>query len=415
MDYTKIIYDKEDTLKAFEEQFKVSIKDRYDVQNLLWLKYKVDKAEDNKERKEALIKDLIGKVKASNSRYRLVFTPVIDYLDGVYSIEYEKIMEAITIIIEYGDRTIEYINRKRFVVTVPQISEMLDLSDDYINRNITDFLDKFTINNTARYVIKSRYPGAFDIDFINKNIFISRQSFSNFLLEHLKFTVYRKQIDLKMPEDKKKKLEDKFKTDKTYRTALKKVVSEANTSDKLLEKLKNNAGEEIKITRNDLPVIDINEKIVESIFGADMVLKGESTIRKETQDKARAEINALGDLGKEYVYRSINPKQVYDYIDNKITSIRFKFVGLNKYNRHLDKNEEKVIVRYVVDTSNIADIYVNKTVKGKEEYFYSLDMEVYTYITRGAKDEEEKKEKIIDYFYKKLMDENFTVYKKKGK
>lgn len=415
MDYTKIIYDKNDILDDFSEKFKVSYKDRYDVQNLFWLKQKVKVAENNEEKKEALVLDLREKSKASNSRYKLLFAPVIDYLEGLYSAEYEKIMEAIDIIKEYGEKTIEYINRKRFTVTVPQISEMLDLTDDYINRNITDFLDKFTINNTARYAIKILYPGTYDVDFINKKVFISRKSFSDFLLEHLKFTVYRKQINLNMPKDKKEKLDIKFKTDKTLRMAFKKAVAQVNTSEKLLEELKNSSGEEIKITRNDLPVIDINEKIVESIFGADMILRSESAIRKETQDKARAEINALGDLGKEYVYKSINPKQVYDYIDNKITSIRLKFVGLNKYNRSLDKDEDKVIVRYVVDISNIVNIYVNKTVEGKEDYLYSLDLEVYAHITKGAKTEEEEQDKIIDYFYNMLMKESFTVYKKKGK
>lgn len=415
MDFTEIIYDKDDVLESFRENFKVSHKDQYDVQNLLWLDQQLERAKTSEKHKEKLIKSLTEKIKPTNSRYRLVFGAALEYLNGVDSLEYRTIIEAISIIKEYAKRTMQYINEKRYVVTVPQISEMLDLSDNYISRNLIGLFDRFTICNTARYVIKLCYPDAYDVDFLNKKVFISRISFSNFLLKHLKYTVYRVQIDLNMPDDKYIELRKKFKSDKVYKAALKKVVAETNDTDKLLEEIKKEAGESKKITRNDLPVIDITKDTVEDIFGADLILKSVKTIKNEVQVIARSELDALGDMGKRYTHKSINDKQIYHYIDYNMTSIRFKFTGLSKYNKQLEKDEEKVMVKYVVDVNDMANIHVNQSIKGEEEYFYSLDLNVYNHLVAKASNEEEKKEIIIDYFYKRLMDDNFKVYERKIK
>ena len=85
------------------------------------------------------------------------------------------------------------------------------------------------------------------------------------------------------------------------------------------------------------------------------------------------------------------------------------------YNKQLEKDEEKVMVKYVVDVNDMANIHVNQSINGEEEYFYSLDLNVYNHLVAKASNEEEKKEIIIDYFYKRLMDDNFKVYERKIK
>lgn len=412
MDYTKEIYNKNDILDAFEKKYKVSYKKEYDVKHLLWLKQELDNSKGSFEKREELVAKLLKKTNAKNSRYGLLFNPVINHLNGFSSNDYNEIMEVISIILEYTEKTLDYINRKRFIVTVPQISEMLDLTDNYINNNLTGYFDSFRILNTVRYVVKTYYPDMYDIDFINKNVFISRKSVSDFLLKHLKFTIYRVQIDLNMPDDKYKKLLEKFKTKKAYKQALSQAVEMVNSNNGDLTIIEKYAKDK-RITRNNLPTIDINEKFVNAIFGGDLILKSESLIRSEIQRKARVELEALGEEGKIYLYKSINPKQVYDYINKKMTSIRFKFVGLEKYNKQLDKVEDKVIVRYVVDTSKIANMYVSKKVKKQESYLYSLDFKVHSYIVGDIKDEKEIKKKIQNYFYDILMKESFVVKKNK--
>lgn len=414
MDYTKTLYDKDNVLKLFKENFNVSHKDQYDVQNLLWLDQQLIKANTSDRARELVIDTLVEKVKPKNCRYKLIFYPVIDYLNGIETEEYNTIIEAISIIKDYGKKTMQYINEKRYVVTIPQISQMLDLTDDYITRNLTDFWDRFEICNTARYVIKLLYPDEYDVDFLNKKVFISRKSFADFLLKHLKYTIYRVQINLNMPDNKYIELRKKFNSEKSYRAALKKAVYETNTSDKLLEEMKKTNTTK-KTTRNDLPVIDITKNTVEDIFGFDLKLQSIKTIKNEVQIIARNELDKLAELGKRYTYKSINDTQIYHYIDYNMTSIRFKFIGLSKYNKQLKKDEDKIMVKYVIDVNDMANIHVNQAIKGEDEYFYSLDLEVYNHLVANASNEEEKKRIIIDYFYKMMMDENFKVYKRKDK
>ena len=73
--------------------------------------------------------------------------------------------------------------------------------------------------------------------------------------------------------------------------------------------------------------------------------------------------------------------------------------------------ERKIIVRYSVKIKDLVKFRKKKN----DNYLYSIDKSAYKKIIGDAKTEDERQEKITNYFYKRLMDPNFVVKNNKRK
>lgn len=439
MDYTNIIYSEEKLLKEFQDKYpNCSIKVRADVEVLLWLNDQLNLY--NGVNADEDFKNILIEKIDKNSKYSSLYQDILNGLEE-HNNEFKFIKKSLAAIKKYGENTILYLDNG-YSVTLPELAELLDLDIDYVNENIKEHLDYFKINNTARYVIKSFYPDRYAPLFINKHIFISRDSIKRFLLKHLKYSSHMVQIDLtfdpirlfnineKLFKGKKIKENDNKKNtyNDMYRVALNKLVKELNVSEQILKKMKeefeeNNPGEKAKISRHDLPLHSVNEEMVSQIMGGDIVLKSTKSIKLEAINDIKIELQSPKFAG--YPFKAFADTQLYNYLDYKTTSTRFKIAGITKERmitvdvfddeemttkkeKQL-KKEEKMMIKYSFDCSQIVKAHLIK-----DNYYYSLDAEVYKKLTKGANNKEEEREKILQYFYTKLMDPEFEVYSKKN-
>lgn len=439
MDFTDVMYNKDDVFKAFEETFNAKIKNRANVNNIIFCGIRL--FEGKNDRISEVVKAALDVIKSGSEFSSVMRTILVIISDGteeywnkekeenksfdiislqeIHRPKYNILEDTYRALIYYCDVTCEYINQKRFNVTIPHLSAILDTSDDYINRFISPLLDTFKLDTIARYAVKT-LNNQFELDFINKNKFISRNSLKKFLSEHFKYSTTKVQVDLTMPKEFEEKLRVKFRTDNMYNAAFRKLTEELDMSSQYLKQLKE-ASKQKAITKNDLPLNKIeNNNVLEFIIAGEFNLQAPNNIRRKMEAIAREELeNRIKETNHGYAYKSFNPTQLYFYLDNKITTTRF--VLDNVYTSNKDKMQEKIKVRYSTGISlldaaqgKIAnDESINCNILQENNMLYSIDAIKYIELTKGMNGDEEKRLAVVNYYYKELMSDNFTVYAKK--
>lgn len=393
------------------------------------------------------------------SKYEKVYKVIVDFIEsGEVSDKFESIVNAAATLKEYRKNTLEYIREKRFNITTKELAEILDVDENYISRNLMNEFDYFRMKREARHAIKC-FENDFNNDFLNKFIFLSRDSVRAFLKKYLKYSNRRIQVDLTMPDEKFMELRKKFKTDKAYRTAIRKAISDL---DRIAEQMKVEKENNNKFTRLDLPLYSITDDMINDILSRDTTIKSIKTIIGEvkTLDRMKYEL----DENAEYNYIGMSSKQAYDILDHNIGTVRFVLDDLVK-NREIDIDEDKLktdLIEYLlnknasvdeisntitINTNDIINIFkVNKdllfriqnygeenTTERKflvryaanikdlidyrdseaDNYLYALDSDAYKSIIKDSKTETERREAIIKHFYTEMMKPEFKINERK--
>lgn len=83
----------------------------------------------------------------------------------------------------------EYIERKGYSLTIDDICDMLDLSENYVQRYIIKFLDRVELTRDARlgikHIVKWNQDKSFPVAILDKKILINRDSFRDYLSKNL--------------------------------------------------------------------------------------------------------------------------------------------------------------------------------------------------------------------------------------
>lgn len=398
MNYTHKIYENYDIIEQFENKYNVKLSNRLRLTALLSLESMLN------------TNNIDGLKQVAYNKKDMNCKMAEDLLQYSISDKTKEplIIKVLNLIQKYKNRVSEYIDLKGYSLTMKDLSEILDLDEDYITRNLMGCFDYFKIKTMTRCTFKIyKYP--YEIDFINKNIFFSRKSVKDFLLKYLKYSFSKVQVDLTMPIEKYTKLLSKFKNETTYRRALNKVLDELNTSKTDI----NNKKKEAKLrgelfTRMDFKLFNINEDIANDIIAGDIKIQSIDTIRNKIIALEDIENEMTDNINKKLT--SLNDPQLYRLVDNRLSSIRFTIDGLTTHNKQLGTEQRKVIVRYSVKIKDIV-----KFRQQDDNYLYSIDELAYKKLIGAAKTEAERQEKIIDYCYNRLMDHNFIVKNNKRK
>lgn len=397
MNYTESIYKNFECLKEFEEKYEpIKLSNRECLKKLLALETMLNGnnietikeiASDSKDIGSIMAKDIL-EYALSDRKTKPLIIRVVELID-----RYTKI-------------TAEYIDTKGYNITMKDLADMLDLDEDYISRNLMGCFDYFKIKTVTRQTFKI-YGYPYRLDFINKNVFFSRKSVRDFLLKYLKFSFIKTQVDLTMPEEKYIELMAKFKTETTYRRALNKILDELNTESKELKDKKIEAKSNgKKFTRMDFKLHNIDETIANDIIAGDTQMQSIDTIRNNIVILEAYTNEMTDNVNKKLT--SLNDPQLYKIIDNRLSSVRFVIDGLSVYNKQLKAEQKKIMVRYSVKVKDIV-----KFRQENDNYLYSIDESAYDKLIGDAKTKTEKQEKIINYFYKRLMDPDFVVKNKR--
>lgn len=396
MNYTDKIYENYEVIEQFENKYKVKLSNRTRLTALLSLESML------KSNQIAEIEKIANDIKDVNHAIAK------DLLDYAVSNKTEKplVIQTIELVQQYKNSVAEYIDIKGYSLTMKDLSEILDADEDYITRNLMHCFDYFKIKTMTRCALKIyKYP--YSLDFINKNVFFSRKSVKEFLLKYLKYSFDKVQVDLTMPSDKHINLMAKFKTDTTYRRAIRQALDEINVSTKDIKSKKAEAkirGE--RFTRMDLKLFNISEEIADSIMAGDIKIQSIDTIRNKIVTLENIENEMTDNENRSLI--SLNDTQLYKIVDNRLSSIRFSIDGLTTYNKQLGTEQRKIMVRYTV---KIKDIVMFR--QDDDNYLYSIEKEAYKKLIKDTKTEEERQSKIINYFYNKLMNPHFVVKNKK--
>lgn len=439
MDYTYLMYNRDDVFESFEETFNTKIKNRANVNNIIFCGIRL--FEGNNDRIHEVVKVALDVIKSGSSFSSVMRTILVMISDGteeywkkekeenecfniislkeIHKPKYDILEDTYRALVYYSDITCEYINQKRFNITIPHLSEILDTTDDYINRFISPLLDTFKLDTIARYAVKT-LQNQFELDFINKNKFISRSSLKSFLNEHFKYSTTKVQVDLTMPKEYEKNLRSKFKTDNMYNAAFRKLTEELDMSAQYLKQLKKANNQKV-ITKNDLPLKKIdNDNVLESIIAGEFNLKAPDNIRRRLEFIEREEVaKKIRETNRGYRYKSFNPTQLYYYIENKITTTRFALDDV--YTKQNGVIQEKIKVRYatgisLLDAEN-GEVFdngdINSEILQENNMLYSIDAVKYKELTNSIDDDEEKRLAVVKYYYHELMSDKFKVYAKK--
>lgn len=407
MNYTDKIYENYEIIEQFEFKYNLKLSNRTRLTALLALESMLNSsdidslkeiAEDEEDVNRKMAEDLLKYLKSNKMNKPLI-------------------IQALELIHQYKNTVSEYIDLKGYSLTMKDLSDILDIDENYITRNLMPCFDYFKIKTMTRHTLKIfKYP--YQIDFINKNVFFSRKSVKDFLLKYLKYSSIRVQVDLFMPTDKYMALISKFKTETTYRRALNKILNEFNEAKnelekqiKMRERLENILAQfHMKpLTRADYKLFNIDEEIADDIISGDIKIQSIQSMRNK--------IIAIKDLENEIsnnVNRkltSLNDTQMYRIVDGRLSSIRFAIDGLSTYNKQLDMQERRIMVRYSVKINDLIKFIKNED----NNYLYAIDESAYKKIIGDAKTEDERQEKITNYFFERLMDPDFVVKNNKRK
>lgn len=407
MNYTDKIYENYEVIEQFEIKYNLKLSNITRLTALLALESMLNSndidslkeiAEDEEDVNRKMAEDLLKYLKSNKMNKPLI-------------------IQALELIHQYKNTVSEYIDLKGYSLTMKDLSDILDIDENYITRNLMPCFDYFKIKTMTRHTLKIfKYP--YQIDFINKNVFFSRKSVKDFLLKYLKYSSIRVQVDLFMPTDKYMALISKFKTETTYRRALNKILNEFNEAKNEMEKqikrrerLENALSQfHMKpLTRADYKLFNIDEEIADDIISGDIKIQSIQSMRNK--------IIAIKDLENEIsnnVNRkltSLNDTQMYRIVDGRLSSIRFAIDGLSTYNKQLDMQERRIMVRYSVKINDLIKFIKNED----NNYLYAIDESAYKKIIGDAKTEDERQEKITNYFFERLMDPDFVVKNNKRK
>lgn len=407
MNYTDKIYENYEVIEQFEIKYNLKLSNRTSLTALLALESMLNSndidslkeiAEDEEDVNRKMAEDLLKYLKSNKMNKPLI-------------------IQALELIHQYKNTVSEYIDLKGYSLTMKDLSDMLDLDENYITRNLMPCFDYFKIKTMTRHTLKIfKYP--YQIDFINKNVFFSRKSVKDFLLKYLKYSSIRVQVDLFMPTDKYMALISKFKTETTYRRALNKILNEFNEAKNEMEKqIKRRERLEDayapfnleRVTRAEYKLFNINEEIANDIISGDIKIQSLQGIRNKIIAIHELKNDMTDNANKKLT--SLNDTQMYRLVDERLSSIRFAIDGLSTYNKQLQTLERKIIVRYSVKIKDLVKFREKKN----DNYLYSIDKSAYKKIIGDAKTEDERQEKITNYFYKRLMDPNFVVKNNKRK
>lgn len=398
MDYTKEIYTNYDVIEEFQSKYKVKLSDRLRLTALLALESMLNTNN---------IEDL-KKVACNNKdNNRFMANDILEYALSDKSNK-PLIIRTLELIHQYRKSVAEYIDLKDFSFTMNDLSRILDADEGYIDRNIKNSIDYFKIDTMTRHALKI-YKHPYKNDFINKNIFFSRKSVKEFLLKYFKYTSVKSQVDLTMPNDKYIALMSKFKNETTYKRALKKILDEFDSTGQALKQGKKKAklrGE--TFTRMDLKLFNIDDKMADDIISGDTKVKSLDTIKNNIVVLEEYAHELSGNFNK--TLTSLNDTQLYRFVDNTISGIRFSLDGFTVYNKQLDIEQRKTLVRYTVKIKDIMNF-----IQKDDDSLYSIDEAAYKKIIGDAKTETERQEKITNYFYNRLIDPNFVVKNNKRK
>lgn len=456
MDYSKEIYTQDEVLEKFDNTFRfLKINNRATVSKLISIKQRL-RTERNK-----LKADLIEELDSKTADDEMFNRAVLSFIEGNITKEYLLIKEVTSIIEKYAKDTLYYMGNKKFRITLKEFSEMLDINERYISRNLLEYLDYFKMKTVARYVIKEKGTDL-DVNYLNKEVFISRDSIKEFIKKYLKFSSKKVQIDLTMPPEKLTELRKKFKGEKSYRAAIMKVLKSLDAVDqKLKEEKRNNS----KFTRLDLPLYPLKDEAVEDILNFETELKATETIIKDF--KALERIEYVNNPDADYNYKSLSSKVIYDILDNNIATIRFVLDDLNSEeqveldresvlnnlieelnSKNINLNEDtdqftinkedllnlfdinkklfvdikdvlrgsKIQKRFIARYSaNTKDLMNYRSVESEDNFLYAIDEDAYKEIIGDLKTDSERREAILNYFYNEMMKPEFKAYDRKKK
>ncbi|XZI00290.1 hypothetical protein ACSXE3_08745 [Clostridium perfringens] len=179
MDYTYLMYNRDDVFESFEETFNTKIKNRANVNNIIFCGIRL--FEGNNDRIHEVVKVALDVIKSGSSFSSVMRTILVMISDGteeywkkekeenecfniislkeIHRPKYDILEDTYRALVYYSDITCEYINQKRFNITIPHLSEILDTTDDYINRFISPLLDTFkldTIVHQSLYLLYTK-------------------------------------------------------------------------------------------------------------------------------------------------------------------------------------------------------------------------------------------------------------------
>lgn len=257
----------------------------------------------------------------------------------------------------------------------------------------------FNMNQHARFFIKNSHPNV-DYSFINKKVFISRQSYDSFIENKVKFTDFKKQIQLDFSSEQMVELTAKFKTEEDIKKAIKKAITTLDST--YVSKTPK---------RKDQAKYPLSQELLDKIYSDDYKLMSMKALRVFYENQAREELIARDDYEeKEYKFVSYNDYQVYHNKLNKMTFARLVVDGVKSKSSQYG-TQTKTIVRYLVPKNMITI-----TAEPLQETYnlYSLFNITYKNLASQLPENIEKTEENINNYIKKeiyniMLDSEFEL------
>lgn len=250
--------------------------------------------------------------------------------------------DVLNAIAKIGETTATKVFKEKFDVTVAEIADMFELTEGYITRNLMNEFVSFNMNQHARFFIKNSYPNV-DYNFINKKVFISRKSYNSFIKNKVKFTDFKKQIQLDFSNKQKVALVSKFKKEEDIKKAIKKAIS---TLDDLYVKT--------TLKRKDQAKYPLSDELLDKIYSDDYKMMSMKALRLYYENQAREDLKSSPNYEeKEYKFVSYNDYQVYYNKLNKMTFARLVVDDVKSKSSQYG-TQTKTIVRYLVPKNMIS-------------------------------------------------------------
>ena len=307
--------------------------------------------------------------------------------------------DVLNAIKKLGETTATKVFKEKFDVTVAEIADMLELTEGYITRNLMNEFISFNMNQHARFYIKSSYNNI-DYNFINKKIFVSRKSFDDFIQNKIKYTDFKKQIQLDFSGEQKVALASRFKKEEDIKKAIKKAIAILDDS-------------YVKTTpkRKDQAKYPLSEELLDKIYSDDYKMMSMKALRLYYENQAREELKSRPDYEeKEYKFVSYNDYQVYYNKLNKMTFARLVVDGVKSKSSQYG-TQTKTIVRYLVPKNMIS---ITREPLRETDNLYSLFNITYKNLASQLPENIEKTEENINNYIKKeiyniMLDSSFEL------
>ena len=307
--------------------------------------------------------------------------------------------DVLNAIKKVGEATATKVFKEKFDVTVAEIADMFELTEGYITRNLMNEFLSFNMNQHARFFIKNSYPNV-DYNFINKKVFVSRKSFDDFIQNKVKYTDFKKQIQLDFSGEQKVALASRFKKEEDIKKAIKKAIAILDDS-------------YVKTTpkRKDQAKYPLSEELLDKIYSDDYKMMSMKALRLYYENQAREELKARPDYEeKEYKFVSYNDYQVYYNKLNKMTFARLIVDGVKSKSSQYG-TQTKTIVRYLVPKNMIS---ITREPLRETDNLYSLFNITYKNLASQLPENIEKTEENINNYIKKeiyniMLDSSFEL------